>query len=64
MIIMLHIGDKFIIDTNSCDDDDLLDWYAKQENKELIALDIEEESNGVWVEECDYRIDLSDIILL
>ena len=61
---MLHIGDKFIIDTNWCDDDDLLDWYTKQENKELIALDIEEESNGVWVEECDYRIDLSDIILL
>lgn len=55
----LHVGDKFII--TETDDLELEEWYEEQENKILIARTVEYDSWGVWVDNCDYRIDLSEV---
>ena len=60
-VLDIKVGDKFTINRNSCEDMDVLDWYDGQV---LIAEHVEEESNGVWVEDCDYRIDLNEIELV
>lgn len=57
----LKAGDKFIIDTNICQDVDVINWYLEQPDRVLIAKHVEEDVNGVWVEDCPYRIDLSEI---
>lgn len=57
-------GDKFRINETICEDKDLLDWYDGQEDKVLVANNVELESWGVWTENCPYRIDLSEINVL
>lgn len=59
---ILNVGDKFIIDTNVCEDSDLIEWYSKQTDKVLVAEHIERDVNGVRVKNCPYRIDLDEII--
>jgi len=58
----LQVGDTFIIDTCICEDVDVINWYTDQSNKVLVAEHIEEDVNGVWVKDCPYRIDLSEIV--
>ena len=59
----IKVGDRFIIDTNICDDIELLEWYYEQEDKILVAKTIECDVNGIWVKSCDFRIDMNEIIL-
>jgi hypothetical protein len=56
---MLKAGDRFIIFHS--DDVDLVNWYAEQKNKVLIAKHVEEDTQGVWVGNCGYRIDLGEV---
>jgi hypothetical protein len=51
----LKKGDTIYIDTMACDDVDLVDWYAEQENKELTVTSVEE--GTVFVKKCPYGIE-------
>lgn len=57
--IEINIGDKFIINLSTCEDDDLLYWY---EGQTLTVSDLSFEDGKVWVVECDFGIDMIDII--
>lgn len=57
----LAIGDKIVIIHN--EDQDLEDWYDKQENQILTLKNIELESALVWVkEDCPYAIQLACVL--
>lgn len=60
----LRTGDKIKINILLCQDEDVLNWYMDREDELVTVRHIEEEVNGVWVEDCDYRIDLDEIILV
>ena len=55
-----RIGCFIEINEITCSDVDLLDWLKEQKENKFKVNNIEIESNGVWVENCDYRIDLQE----
>lgn len=55
-------GDYFYIDTNLCDDDDVLTWYSNRMDKCLKADTVELDSQGIWVEGLSCRIDLNCVV--
>lgn len=61
--MIIREGEKFRINEGMCNDLDLLEWYDKRENKVLVAQHVEEDTNGVWVKDCPYRIDFSEIMI-
>lgn len=52
-------GDLVSINTSYCDDDHLLEWLDSQEKQLFTVTLVEPQSNGLWIEDCDYRIDFS-----
>lgn len=59
---VVKIGDKIKINELLCQDNELLDWYDNQANKELEVVSLDFATCGVWVKDCDYRIDMSEIL--
>ena len=59
--VRLEVGDKFIINTFICHDEDILDWYSTLKSKVLVAKEVDLDTCGVWVDNCSYRIDLNEI---
>ena len=59
--VRLEVGDKFIINTFICSDNDVLDWYSTLKSKVLVAKEVDLDTYGVWVDNCNYRIDLNEI---
>lgn len=58
------IGNFIKINELTCSDIDVLDWLNDQkENKFKVSI-IELESNGLWVDGCEYRIDLNECNLI
>ena len=60
----LKIGAKFLINETACEDCDLLEWLDMQEKNEFIVKHMEYENNGIWIDGCDYRIDMSEIDII
>ncbi len=57
-------GTKIKINLITCNDDDLLEWYNKQDNKILIVNEYDSDNNGVYIKDYNYRIDLNNIIIV
>ena len=55
-----RIGGFIEINEITCSDIDLLDWLKEQKENKFRVNNIEIESNGVWIDGCDYRIDLQE----
>lgn len=51
-------GDIIQIDEFRCDDDYLLGWLESQGTPMFKVVLVEPQSNGLWIENCDCRIDL------
>lgn len=60
---MLKVGDGFKINTITCKDEELLSWYYDQEEEVLVAQEVDEDTNTVWAENCDLRINLNEIFI-
>lgn len=58
------IGDYISIDENTCTDTDILDWLDTQTENRFKINHIELESNGIWVDNCEYRIDINECAFL
>ena len=56
----IEIGDKFVINTASCDDEVLLEWYGRQNSAQLVVEDVDYYLNAIWIEGCGYSIDIND----
>lgn len=59
---MIKVGDKIKINLNTCQDEDVINWYMDNGDELLTVTEVDEDVNGVWVEGCPYRIDLDEII--
>lgn len=53
-------GDFIKINEFSCSDTDILDWLNEQKENKFKVNHVDIESNGVWIDGCDYRIDLQE----
>ena len=71
--INVKVGDKIVIDTLVCDDNDLINWLINKgywENclrfSDILTVDKldEKESNVVWIKDCPYPIFLEDVMLV
>lgn len=60
----LKVGDKFKVNLHTCNDEDVLEWYQDLPSAVLTAKVVEYDVNGVWVEDCPFRIDLDEIVKL
>lgn len=59
---MVKVGDKIGINLITCSDIDVMNWYLENGDELVTVKEVDEEVNGVWVEGCDYRIDIGEII--
>lgn len=57
------VGEYVRINELTCSDEDILSWLQKQNKNKFRVSNIEHQSNGLWIENCEYRIDLSDCIV-
>lgn len=58
------VGDKIKILEKICPDIELLQWYDSLSNKNLIVNHIDLLSDGIWIDNCEYRIDLNEIEII
>lgn len=63
-ILNIKDGMKFAINIIDCEDEDLLKWLENQPENEFVAEHVEQEANGIWIENCDFRIGFKDISLI
>ena len=58
------IGGYISINTLTCSDEDVLEWLDTEKENKFKVNNIEVHSDGVWVDNCDYRIDIADCIAI
>lgn len=56
------IGGYISINKLTCNDEDILDWLDTKKENKFKVTNIEVFADGVWVDNCDYRIDIIDCI--
>lgn len=59
-----QVGDYIRINESICEDVDVLDWLEEQKYNQFKITNIELETNGIWVEGCEYRLEIQECILL
>lgn len=59
-----QVGNYIRINESICEDVDVLDWLGEQKYNQFKITNIEPEANGIWVEGCEYRLDIQECILL
>lgn len=63
-VVVPEVGNYIKINEDICSDIDVLDWLGEQPENRFKVQSVEKETNGVWVEGCDYRIDLDECVVL
>ena len=58
------VGDFIKINENICSDNGVLSWLENQNKNEFKVTAVELQSDGLWIEDCDYRIDISECELV
>lgn len=54
------IGDFIRINELICSDTDVINWLENQKENKFKVNNVEIESNGIWIDGCNYRLDLSE----
>ena len=54
------IGCNITINTDTCRDNDVLIWIEGKKENVFKVEDIDIYSDGLWIEGCDYRLDILD----
>lgn len=61
--IGLKKGTIFTI-SDYCNDTELMEWYENKDKGLLVVDSIEVDTNGVWVKDCPFRIDIDDVEIM
>lgn len=59
----LRKGSIFTI-SDVCEDVELMEWYDDNDKRLLVADSVELDTNGVWVKDCPFRIDIDEIEIM
>ena len=58
------IGSNITINTTTCNDEDVLLWLEDKKENAFKVKDIDLYTDGLWIEGCDYRLDILDCIVI
>ena len=56
------VGDTIKINTLICSDIDVLDWYEQKENKTLTVNHIDYVAGNVFVDNCEFGLNINEVI--